>query len=356
MANNIFEKYGIKEVADVTFYDTETNKPVLFLDTLKVSTIEQTAEQTSARGGKGNPELIVWDYGKEITLNLEDALFSPQSMNLMLGGMEGKKLKNDLINGNNLNDITRMTKFEAADIGASETRTEYFARKHISVEADTTETKAAVKWYNPSNMERITDADDLFENVLKVYKYAYCEKTYTSDGTNGTGKAAGKVTGKKIEISAANFPGTYRIVGETFARSQNTGKDEYFQFEIPKAKMSAENTITLEAEGDPSVFNMTMKVLRPEAGPMITLKQYDLEDVYNVTFDVTTHASDLTVTTAPADQIIVSGEKATQPTTVTASDSEKTVVWKKGDVTWNFNTEVTEDMTLVATAETPSQG
>ena len=58
MANNIFEKYGIKEVADVVFYDTVTNKPVLFLDTLKVSTIEQTAEQVSARGGKGNPELI----------------------------------------------------------------------------------------------------------------------------------------------------------------------------------------------------------------------------------------------------------------------------------------------------------
>ena len=31
--------------------------PVLFLDTLKVSTIEQTAEQTAATGGKGNAQL-----------------------------------------------------------------------------------------------------------------------------------------------------------------------------------------------------------------------------------------------------------------------------------------------------------
>ena len=58
---NLLEQYGIKEVADVTIYDIATGSPVLFLDTLKVSTIEQTAENTSARGGKGNPELIIWD-------------------------------------------------------------------------------------------------------------------------------------------------------------------------------------------------------------------------------------------------------------------------------------------------------
>ena len=29
--------------------------------TLKVSTIEQTAEQAEARGGKGNAPLIIWD-------------------------------------------------------------------------------------------------------------------------------------------------------------------------------------------------------------------------------------------------------------------------------------------------------
>ena len=86
---NILDRYGIKEVADVTFYEINTDgtpgKPVLFLDTLKVSTIEQTAETAEARGGKGNPVLISWDYGKEINVSIEDALFSPKSMNIMLG-------------------------------------------------------------------------------------------------------------------------------------------------------------------------------------------------------------------------------------------------------------------------------
>jgi hypothetical protein len=39
--------------------------------------------------------------------------------------------------------------------------------------------------------------------------------------------------------------------------------------------MNAENTITLEAEGDPSVFNMTLRVLRPADGKMMKLVEYD---------------------------------------------------------------------------------
>lgn len=51
MAASHFEQYGIKEVADVTVYEIVSAgvfRPVLYLDTLKISTIEQTAEQTEA--------------------------------------------------------------------------------------------------------------------------------------------------------------------------------------------------------------------------------------------------------------------------------------------------------------------
>jgi hypothetical protein len=41
--------------------------------------------------------------------------------------------------------------------------------------------------------------------------------------------------------------------------------------------MNAENTITLEAEGDPSVFNMTLRVLRPADGKMMKLVKYDID-------------------------------------------------------------------------------
>ena len=80
-----------------------------------------------------------------------------------------------------------------------------------------------------------------------------------------------------IEISANTFPGNYYITGDTYARKEATGEDEFFQFIIPKAKVTSENTITLEAEGDPSVFNLNLKVLRPaNGGPMMKLVKYNI--------------------------------------------------------------------------------
>lgn len=238
---NLLEQYGIKEVADVTIYEIHedgSTSPVLFLDTLKVSTIEQTAEQTEARGGKGNPPLIIWDYGKEITVTLEDALFSPASMAIMFGDDDGLST---------VSTVTRMVKkaLTASDIASLPT--------------------GNTKWYTGASegkgMVAITTTAG-----LKAGQIVYEESTVST--SNGT----------KIEITAEKFPGTYKLVGETYARNKKSGRDEYFQFVIPQAKMSAENTITLEAEGDPSVFNMTMRVLRPETGAMMELIQYNIPD------------------------------------------------------------------------------
>ena len=61
MAINIFERYGIKEVANVYFQaladkgDIKAGDIVLYLNTLKVSTVETTAENVSAQGGKKSP-------------------------------------------------------------------------------------------------------------------------------------------------------------------------------------------------------------------------------------------------------------------------------------------------------------
>jgi hypothetical protein len=92
-----------------------------------------------------------------------------------------------------------------------------------------------------------------------------------------------KAAGAVIDVSANSFPGTYYVVGDTFARSEASGNDEMFQFIIPKAKVTSENTITLEAEGDPSVFNMNLKVLRPADGVMMRLVKYELTGGADVT-------------------------------------------------------------------------
>ena len=255
---SILDRYGIKEVADVTFYklnkDGKPSLPVLYLDTLKVSTIEQTAEQAEARGGKGNPPLIIWDYGKEINVTLEDALFSAKSMAIMFGNGSVKNYNGDK---------------------AYIMKTEVFTAEGASTEGMPEEGKSSRGWnfqyegpdgklYTKHNPKFYTADNEKAEELVDGEKY-FC--TYDL-----------KVEGSVIEISANSFPGTYYVVGDTFARSEASGDDEFFQFIIPKAKVTSENTITLEAEGDPSVFNMSLRVMRPADGKMMKLVKYELAE------------------------------------------------------------------------------
>ena len=253
---NILERYGIKEVADVTFYEISAagkpERPVLYLDTLKVSTIEQTAEQAEARGGKGNPPLIIWDYGKEITVTLEDALFSAKSMAIMFGNGQVKTYSGDKAY------IMKTEQFTATGTEMPKEGTSASGWNHLFEGPDgKLYTKKNPKFYDATG-KNITESD-----TLTVGERYFCSFDLLADGA-------------VIEVSANSFPGTYYVTGDTYARSEVTGADEFFQFIIPKAKVNSENTITLEAEGDPSVFNMSLRVMRPVDGQMMKLVKYSL--------------------------------------------------------------------------------
>ena len=281
---SILDRYGIKEVADVTFYeineDGTRGKPVLFLDTLKVSTIEQTAESVDARGGKGNPKLITWDYGKEITVNIEDALFSPKSLAIMMGnGVATAKSSGTVtrtvagtVNGSGQIDYLTMDIYDATEKGAVRKKVDMlntsprngmaaFDSAGITVTAVTTE--AGVVLTDTTSGDGWNRGD--IQNAVATLSGQKVFITYTQN-----------VNKSEIVVSGDTFPGTYYVTGDTYARSDATGKDSFFQFIIKKCKMSAENTITLEAEGDPSTFNMNLTVLRPDDGEMMSLVQYDL--------------------------------------------------------------------------------
>ena len=278
---NILDRYGIKEVADVTFYaigsDGRPTVPVLYLDTLKVSTIEQTAESADATGGKGNAPLITWDYGKEINVTLEDALFSAKSMAIMFGNGKVKGVKKTGTN----------------DTAAYIMRTEIFTPTQAVTGIYTTAAGStttlntagltAAGWnkyaegtngknYLKQNPKFYTDGGTAVTDNLTQGATYFCTYDLIIKGTENTYDA------QVIEISANSFPGTYYVIGETYARSETTGEDEFFQFIIPKAKVTSENTITLEADGDPSVFNLNLKVLRPRDGKMMKLVKYDLTE------------------------------------------------------------------------------
>ena len=269
MAVNIFDKYGIKEVANVYFEALEDDPRagvyagdiVLFLDTVKVSTIETTAETTDATGGWGNPKLISWDYGKEITLTLEDALISLESLRFMLGGAIHKAGQNNeqvyvhrteevvaLANGviplpKDHLDTTKELIPTATD--GHPIRFINYGGGTNSLTAGTRTQILATETAGTNESVTITPVSMTGSQVLKFKNDAA--------GISNIPAAAGdririfwdelvdannaNTSAVEVTISPDTFPGTYRVVGDTFMRSEKTGKDEPFQFVINKAKV-----------------------------------------------------------------------------------------------------------------------
>lgn len=395
---NIFEQYGIKEVADVTLYaieldenDEEIYIPVLYLDTLKISSVEQTAEQTSARGGLGNPHLITWDYGKEITVNLEDALYTPASMSMLWGGKYASKsvelwgvfdahkekfswakailkdfsnfsIEEDQIKGtiykwtvnliimsldgqlrhekNNIEisyyskygrnywSFNKPVDFEDGSFTLSEGKNLFVnvpqeliyqikhgiesvkyldrmekcvATRNFVIDTDTNikhgnyrylkkyDKTALTVFIDPTTMQPYEPNLDFFirkdgsrypkEGFKKLRLIKQNDVYYKWTRSVAPPHMS---LGNRIIVDAEHFPGVYRLVGETYSRNRDTHEDERFQFEIPLCKMGSENSFTLEAAGDPTVFNMTLQVLRQEDGTMMKLTQYNVEQAkYN---------------------------------------------------------------------------
>lgn len=226
-----------------------------------------------------NPKLITWDYNKDATVTLEDALLSFESARFMLGG---KIRKAQQTAGQDTTENEQDDKFDVVKVNLNEEVVIVEdgtggkvklpdVKNHLTGEVykvqpgvDTTKgykyvnltqgTRGQVTVNNSSIDEEKPTAGSFEAAGFKVGDHVRIFWTQEVKGTNG--EAA------EIVISPDMFPGTYRIVGDTFMRSEATGKDEAFQFIIGKAKVLSNTTITLQAEGDPSTFSMTLNVLR----------------------------------------------------------------------------------------------
>lgn len=242
------EKFGIKEVADVTFYD-ENNKPVLIFDSLKMVNQEHTGETTYARGGKGNPKLIGWNYNREATFSMQDALLSQKSMALLAGS--------EVITGA---DIT-VTESIALDSSLEATLEKL-------PDGDTPEIlNVYIEAADGSELEVVETAGD----TAISYAFATGTITITNGASVVTSAAQGdtlvitytytSATATKVVFSSDNYPGTYKIVGDSVVRNES-GVDVAYQTVVYKAKLMPGFTIEMTADGDPSVFDFEIDVMK----------------------------------------------------------------------------------------------
>jgi len=269
----ILDKYAIKEVADVMFYELDSkgapSAPVLYLDTLKTSTLSQSSEVVDARGGKGNVKLLSWDTNKELTLELEDAVFSAKSLGIMFGGTvkqtgsSQEVLKTLARDKFSVTATTKMISFQVKDATYYIDLTKVAWFKYTT-DSNTKETAITPIAITSTATEIPADADFGTFDLLDV----------VNAPTGGTGVITDAL---EINITAEFGDNTYYITGDTYARNVASGKDDFLQFIIPKGKVSAEDvSLTMEADGDPATFSMTVNCLKANDGNMLKLVKYNL--------------------------------------------------------------------------------
>ncbi len=258
-------KYGMKEVMDVTFYDTVTKKPVLFLDTLKMSNIENTAEESSARGGKGNPKILTWDFNREANMTLQDALLSPKSFSLLSGNTVTTDKANIYMRQSTVwEDVGGVMTNKGSLYPLTAT-----AGGAITLAFTPIEVAADILVYDASDdggtaLTAGTLSGTTLTQVAWSNKKVVAYYTYESSATAQT-----------YLITSDKFPSTYKIVGDTVIRNAENGKDESFQVIIGKAKLKPGFTLSFQSDGEPSVFDMNIEILREsDSTKMITMIRY----------------------------------------------------------------------------------
>ena len=244
---NIIDKYGIKEVADVTIYELnevgEIDKPVLFLDTLKVCEIEVATEEVKHYGGMGNSLIVDWSYIKNVMVKIEDALFSMKSLAVLCGGKishDNKRIiKTETFRATGV-DVPQKKEVKKDDGGYKESwdSVSGWSNKFVSIDKKEYE-KLYPRFYNSKGEE---------VEVFTIGELYYC--TYYLKN---------KVF--SIDLTSSNFPGYYCLVGETFIRSEATNSDELFYFIIPKAKLISNLTLKLSTD-NVSVFNFNFSAVK----------------------------------------------------------------------------------------------
>ncbi|KAF6626945.1 hypothetical protein H6F38_23090 [Paenibacillus sp. EKM208P] len=241
--------WAIREVALATFYDKKTGKAKIQLQNLKTSGIENTATTVYAMGGRGNNRIVGFSGDRGGKVSLQDAIFTNEVIAMMTGndiksGQVPIKYRDVLeVNGdkatlkftpatpvNGLNSVYTLT-------------TDQVHEEEIEFSTGTLGTKQ----YTITGKELSFKAGEFADGTKIVAYYT------TQSGTSA----------KQITISSDKFAGSYELILDCLIRDTVTKQDFAAQIQIFDAKMEDNWNLTMAAEGDPSVFDIPIEILKP---------------------------------------------------------------------------------------------
>ena len=296
-------KYAAVTVCDVTLYDLVTKYPVMYFDTLQVTSIDGTTEVTEIQGGKGNPILASVSHSKNIDVQFDDAIMTMSSLAILTGG--------ELSNASDNAKIT-MTQTEIIDVAtddenimlseAVKPNTYVYIGKIINGIVSTV-TRTTTKVEGGSNVVAISKFYNFKkseEDIAGKYRVFY---EYELGVADSEGRDLSELT-----VLADKFAGTYRFIGDTMLFNQFTGLNDLFQIEIPRLKLDGSFSFSLNAAVEAVVFSFKGKALRDDFGKMIIFRNLTQE---GKTGDETYGQYDGSYAKLPAKEVTVDVEDGT---------------------------------------------
>ena len=265
-------KYASVTVCDVTLYDLVTKYPVMFFDTLQVTSIDGAAETTDIQGGQGNATLASVSHSKTVDVQFDDAIMTMSSLALLTGGNLEKATDDAKIT---------MTETDIVKVAAGETSIVLTRKPKIGSYIWIAEMKNGILSTASRTEAKVAESD------IKVVEGGYSvdftkfhnakvnqdnEMTfrvfYEWEMGFGTGEELSELT-----VLADKFAGTYRFIGDTLLFNQYTGLNDIFQIEIPRLKLDSSYSMSLNASTEAVVFSFKGKALRDDLGNMIIFRQ-----------------------------------------------------------------------------------
>lgn len=234
-------RYGSREIMNVVLKDIKTGEPVVYLESLTSSSIELVGSTVYARGGKGHPKLIGWDAERDITLTMEDALISKESLAVLTGSKFNKGAK--AVHKKEVVTVSGDLKITLQNAPLAN------QPLFIYKTTDGTSMKEKVNFsFATQPVSPVIDLSEVSEiaaNDKLIVDYYYSASASTQSMT----------------ITSDIFPGTYRLEGTTFWRDED-GYDVEAIYTIPKLKINAGFTIAMASSGDPQPFSFTCEALK----------------------------------------------------------------------------------------------
>lgn len=348
--------FGVREVCNVVLKAIDAipanksitgkaiakGEPVMYFDTLKVSTMTGAVSTVYATGGQGNPRLLAWDSDKEITFNMEDALISPESFALLAGGVsennEDSYIGTGTLTAGSVDlsaagtpvlpagtiadtDVVSVKAVVTAvgtgtnSVGDILPATFVGATSVVTVTGGTDETVEITIVYRDSSKfikvhkkeiltvsgsgatasELIYKDADFPVFAFKVDDHGNIQGgaitiTTTSGSDAITGISIGdgerflidyyteQYSANTITVEANRFAGFYKLEADTLWRRESDGQDVTAQFVIPKLKIKSNFELTMEATGDPSTFSFEADAFKVDENGKSVMFKLDILD------------------------------------------------------------------------------